>query len=181
MDDNLRLVACNSCSKKILESALLTHSKGCTGPPVDVTLPASTLDVPHSHVEVDEYIILANEKSDSPGKTAVAVKKGPVAKKRKFENGGSGGSYLLLSLILFIILVKAPLAKKVKTVAPLNLDTQCGVKNDTGRCGRAITCKMHSVSMKRAVVGRSTTYDALFAEYQMKSTKKGSCSVHCQI
>ncbi|KAJ1327330.1 hypothetical protein BSLG_010672 [Batrachochytrium salamandrivorans] len=59
--------------------------------------------------------------------------------------------------------------KKVK--GPINLDLQCGVIHDNGvQCARSITCKIHSVSLKRAVVGRTFTYDALYQEYQAKAS-----------
>ena len=76
-----------------------------------------------------------------------------------------------------------PAAKKAKPVAVFNPDVQCGVKTETGVCTRAITCKMHSVFMKRAVTGRSNTYDILFAEYQAKasSLKKGDLLFACSL
>ena len=51
----------------------------------------------------------------------------------------------------------------------------CGVKTDAGPCLRGITCKMHAVALKRAVLGRSSTFDILLAEYQAKAhSKKGT-------
>ncbi|EGF78163.1 hypothetical protein BATDEDRAFT_26922 [Batrachochytrium dendrobatidis JAM81] len=59
--------------------------------------------------------------------------------------------------------------KKVKG-GPINLDLQCGVMHDNGLpCARSITCKIHSVSLKRAVAGRTHPYDSLYQEYQAKA------------
>lgn len=54
--------------------------------------------------------------------------------------------------------------------APLNLDRQCGVliPPTNEPCTRAITCKIHSVGAKRAVAGRSQSFNDLIAVYQKK-------------
>ncbi|KAL2911958.1 SAGA complex subunit Sgf73 [Polyrhizophydium stewartii] len=59
--------------------------------------------------------------------------------------------------------------KKIKG-GPVNFDSQCGVMLDNGTpCARSITCKIHSVSSKRAVAGRSLPYDTLYQEHQTRS------------
>ncbi|XP_046985430.1 mucin-5AC-like [Schistocerca americana] len=47
-------------------------------------------------------------------------------------------------------------------------DKHCGVWNpETGRpCTRSLTCKSHSLSMRRAVAGRSQNFDRLLAEHR---------------
>ena len=59
----------------------------------------------------------------------------------------------------------------------LNLDTQCGVILENGlACTRSITCKIHPISSKRAVVGRSQSYDLLHQESMARTllSKKGN-------
>ncbi|KAG1444478.1 hypothetical protein G6F46_011362 [Rhizopus delemar] len=58
----------------------------------------------------------------------------------------------------------------VENEAPLNLDRQCGVliPPTNEPCTRAITCKIHSVGAKRAVTGRSQSFNDLIAVYQKK-------------
>ncbi|GKT74664.1 subunit of saga histone acetyltransferase complex [Colletotrichum tofieldiae] len=47
---------------------------------------------------------------------------------------------------------------------PVDIERQCGVPLDEGRrCGRALTCRRHSMSAKRAVAGRSAPFDLLLA------------------
>ena len=60
-------------------------------------------------------------------------------------------------------------SKKVK--GELNLSKHCGVIANIGDppCQRSITCKIHSVSLKRAVV-RNQTYDELY------QAQRGICS-----
>ncbi|KAJ3055909.1 Dcp1p-Dcp2p decapping enzyme complex alpha subunit [Rhizophlyctis rosea] len=54
-----------------------------------------------------------------------------------------------------------------KAKAPFDLDKNCGVPLDNGHpCTRSITCKIHPVSAKRAVPGRTMQYDMLVGEYQ---------------
>ncbi|RKP23921.1 SCA7 domain-containing protein, partial [Syncephalis pseudoplumigaleata] len=49
---------------------------------------------------------------------------------------------------------------------PVDLDKQCGVMLPTNQpCSRSLTCKTHSMSLKRGVVGRSQPYDVLYAAY----------------
>ncbi|XP_015513515.1 ataxin-7-like protein 1 isoform X1 [Neodiprion pinetum] len=47
-------------------------------------------------------------------------------------------------------------------------DRHCGVWNDeTGKpCTRSLTCKAHTVSLRRTVTGRSKTFDKLLAEHR---------------
>lgn len=60
-------------------------------------------------------------------------------------------------------------------------DKHCGVWNDeTGKpCTRSLTCKAHTVSLRRAVTGRSKTFDILLAEH--RATKEPSNSKAAKI
>ncbi|KXN69726.1 SCA7-domain-containing protein [Conidiobolus coronatus NRRL 28638] len=61
---------------------------------------------------------------------------------------------------------------KPKVTGPIDLERQCGVIGNDGKpCTRTITCKTHSVALKRAVVGRSTTYDDLVRKYNQNNAK----------
>lgn len=67
-----------------------------------------------------------------------------------------------------------PRRKRLKTDRSLlkdreyDPDRHCGVWNDeTGKpCTRSLTCKAHTVSLRRTVVGRSKTFDTLLAEHR---------------
>ncbi|KAJ1564173.1 hypothetical protein HK405_015636, partial [Cladochytrium tenue] len=70
---------------------------------------------------------------------------------------------------------KAEQKQKSKEKGPIDLDRQCGVLGDNGvACARSITCKIHPVSAKRAVVGRSAHYDLLYQEYQSKNRQESA-------
>ncbi|KAJ2483267.1 Glucosamine-6-phosphate isomerase (Glucosamine-6-phosphate deaminase) (GNPDA) (GlcN6P deaminase) [Coemansia sp. RSA 2131] len=58
-----------------------------------------------------------------------------------------------------------------KAKLPLDLDRQCGVVAEAGTapCTRSLTCKTHSMAMKRAVRGRSNMFDALLQAHLAKS------------
>ncbi|KAI9478574.1 MAG: SCA7, zinc-binding domain-containing protein [Benjaminiella poitrasii] len=64
-----------------------------------------------------------------------------------------------------------------KKKAPLDLDKQCGVITSTNNlpCRRSLTCKMHSMGAKRAVEGRSRSFNELLALYQQK---KGQTAIN---
>ncbi|TGZ83314.1 SCA7-domain-containing protein [Ascodesmis nigricans] len=77
---------------------------------------------------------------------------------------------------------KEPKAKKKKEKqekplpkpkAPVDVEKQCGVQLPNGAlCARSLTCKSHSMGLKRAVLGRSQPYDILLAAYQKKNQAK---------
>nr|POF05996.1 saga-associated factor 73 [Quercus suber] len=64
-------------------------------------------------------------------------------------------------------------AKTTKVKAPVDVEKQCGVElPQGGQCARSLTCKSHSMGLKRAVPGRSAPYDKLLMEYQRKNQAK---------
>ncbi|KAI9295648.1 SCA7-domain-containing protein [Neoconidiobolus thromboides FSU 785] len=61
---------------------------------------------------------------------------------------------------------------KVKEKPVLDLDKHCGVLGANGQaCMRLITCKAHTVVLKKAVFGRSKTYQELVALHQKNNAK----------
>ncbi|CAE6465381.1 unnamed protein product [Rhizoctonia solani] len=85
----------------------------------------------------------ANKKRKSDGDEP----DGPKKKKSKKEAAKSG--------------------KGARIKGPLNLDKHCGVINKNGMpCARNITCKVHGMNAKRAVQGRTKSYDQLFIEHK---------------
>ncbi|CDR40033.1 CYFA0S04e02146g1_1 [Cyberlindnera fabianii] len=60
-----------------------------------------------------------------------------------------------------------------KNKGPVDVERQCGVALPTGGfCARSLTCKTHSMGAKRAVPGRSASYDELLAAYQHRNQVK---------
>lgn len=60
-----------------------------------------------------------------------------------------------------------------KNKGPVDVERQCGVALPGGGfCARSLTCKTHSMGAKRAVPGRSASYDVLLAAYQHKNQVK---------
>ena len=91
---------------------------------------------------------------------AEAADKEPKKKKAKKDDDKAGGP-------------KAPKAPKPK--GPVNVEIQCGVSlgpEKEGFCARSLTCKSHSMGLKRSVPGRSLPYDQLLANYQKKNQAK---------
>lgn len=80
------------------------------------------------------------------------AEKGPNAKKKKKDE---------------------PKVKGAKPKGPVDVERQCGVQlPNGGYCARSLTCKSHSMGLKRAVPGRSLPYDMLLAQYQKKNQAK---------
>lgn len=77
-----------------------------------------------------------------------------------------------------------PRRKRLKTDRSLlkdreyDPDRHCGVWNEeTGKpCTRSLTCKAHTVSLRRTVVGRSKTFDKLLAEHRAAKEQPNSGS-----
>ncbi|KAL0123704.1 hypothetical protein PUN28_005900 [Cardiocondyla obscurior] len=75
-----------------------------------------------------------------------------------------------------------PRRKRIKTDRSLlkdreyDPDRHCGVWNEeTGKpCTRSLTCKAHTVSLRRTVVGRSKTFDKLLAEHRAAKEQPSS-------
>lgn len=66
-----------------------------------------------------------------------------------------------------------PKQKGAKPKGPVDVERQCGVPlPNGGYCARSLTCKSHSMGLKRAVPGRSLPYDMLLAQYQKKNQAK---------
>ncbi|KAF1961778.1 SCA7-domain-containing protein [Byssothecium circinans] len=66
-----------------------------------------------------------------------------------------------------------PKAKTAKPKGPVDVEKQCGVPLPNGGfCARSLTCKSHSMGLKRAVPGRRLPYDMLLAQYQKKNQAK---------
>ncbi|RDW68043.1 hypothetical protein BP6252_09439 [Coleophoma cylindrospora] len=48
----------------------------------------------------------------------------------------------------------------------INVETHCAVLKNGKSCSRSLDCKLHSMSSKRAVAGRSQPFDMLLASYK---------------
>lgn len=107
---------------------------------------------------------VSTNSGSSPGKS-------PGTGGNSSGGGGSGGG-------------NQPRRKRLKTDRSLlkdreyDPDRHCGVWNEeTGKpCTRSLTCKAHTVSLRRTVVGRSKTFDKLLAEHRAAKEQPNSGS-----
>lgn len=114
LDDNLKLVSCNRCHRKLLESALITHLETCPGTPRAYEPP-----------KPPQKQINPKPSTQTPPAPSPILLKKPVKKRKADPN-----SKIKLE------------SKKPKTSPALNLDVQCGAPVDGGKCSRSIACKM---------------------------------------
>lgn len=153
LDPEFGNVICTHCSKPVLKSAILEHTANCKkirqGGAVKPTISISQA----SNTSAAASSALASG-ADDPKKNAKKRKASdmdgpdltsPAAKKRAKPT---------------------PRVTKGRMKGPVDVDRQCGVINDKGLpCSRSLTCKSHAMGAKRAVEGRSKSYDELLLEW----------------
>jgi len=175
LKDESGIVNCNECSKKVLPRGFIDHSANCEKIKSDALEAAQNVDIPTEASVVD---LAVNKNTKNPTtETHNSNKKRKKSVEAEVTDTKRPNSPMTPA--------KASPEKKQKTTkkekekkkttgrhkGPIDLDKQCGVivpPNNTP-CTRSLTCKSHSMASKRAVVGRSQSYDILLAQYQKKS------------
>lgn len=167
LDDKVDTIQCKHCRRPILRASSATHIRDCLNKKAEKqkkkkeAKEAKDAALRKEKGEDDEGDIRARKsaiKGLEPG-----AKKGkkrkidgdaekPGAKKKKKDEAK---------------------AKGAKPKGPVDVERQCGVPLPNGGfCARSLTCKSHSMGLKRAVPGRSLPYDMLLAQYQKKNQAK---------
>ncbi|EXX69693.1 Sgf73p [Rhizophagus irregularis DAOM 197198w] len=171
LKDESGIVNCNECSKKVLPRGFIDHSANCEKIKAEA-LEAQNVDIP---TEVSNADLTVNKNTkNSTTETHNSNKKRKKSVEAEITDTKRPNSPI----------AKASPEKKQKTKkekekkkttgrhkGPIDLDKQCGVivpPNNTP-CTRSLTCKSHSMALKRGVLGRSQSYDILLAQYQKKS------------
>jgi SAGA-associated factor 73 len=170
LDDKVDTVQCKHCRRPVLRASSAAHIRDC------LNKKQEKLKKKKEAKEAKDAALRKEKGEDDEGaksrKSAIkgasidgdGAKKG---KKRKLEGDAE----------------KAPNAKKkkkdepkqkgAKPKGPVDVERQCGVSlPNGGYCARSLTCKSHSMGLKRAVPGRSLPYDMLLAQYQKKNQAK---------
>ncbi|CAG8506235.1 3239_t:CDS:2, partial [Dentiscutata heterogama] len=155
------VIQCNTCSKKLFASGFVEHTEDCEK--IKAMSLTSTKKIP-----VDE--IPVNKNSKDIDSTYVSNKK----RKRSVTSEVSTSASDTRSSPVKKQKVKKEKEKKSKLTkrnkGPIDLDKQCGVIEHTGmQCSRSLTCKSHSMALKRAVQGRSQPFNTLLSQYPKKS------------
>lgn len=185
LDDKVDTVQCKHCRRPVLRASSAAHIRDC------LNKKQEKLKKKKEAKEAKDAALRKEKGEDDEGgksrKSAIkgasidgdGAKKG---KKRKLDGDAE----------------KAPNAKKkkkdepkqkgAKPKGPVDVERQCGVSlPNGGYCARSLTCKSHSMGLKRAVPGRSLPYDMLLAQYQKKNQAKiqrtyytvSSCRISC--
>jgi SAGA-associated factor 73 len=170
LDDKVDTVQCKHCRRPVLRASSAAHIRDC------LNKKQEKLKKKKEAKEAKDAALRKEKGEDDEGgksrKSAIkgasidgdGAKKG---KKRKLDGDAE----------------KAPNAKKkkkdepkqkgAKPKGPVDVERQCGVSlPNGGYCARSLTCKSHSMGLKRAVPGRSLPYDMLLAQYQKKNQAK---------
>ncbi|KAI8976752.1 SCA7, zinc-binding domain-containing protein [Pilobolus umbonatus] len=155
MEDEIVVVKCKHCHKPVLANQFRVHLDQCKEA-IGIEPEENDKSKQRSSYSDDEESVKKEPKTeDMAGKTLpVPIEKDDKKKAKKD-----------------IKEVREVKKKSMKQKAPLDLDKQCGVIQGPNNlpCTRSLTCKSHSMGLKRAVEGRSQAYDILLAAYQKKA------------
>ncbi|KAF9439034.1 hypothetical protein BGZ76_001010 [Entomortierella beljakovae] len=161
MQDEIVVVTCNNCEKPIIPSAYKEHRAKCKASQGD--LPAELLAIRTDILDKKSETPKSKKRKESTAldepetpSSAVEMSPPPTPEKKNEKKQK---------------VTKPPKAKAPGRVkGPVDLDKQCGVVLIPGGapCARSLTCKSHSMSLKRAVEGRTRPYDVLLGMYQKK-------------
>ncbi|KAJ3125095.1 hypothetical protein HK098_000597 [Nowakowskiella sp. JEL0407] len=151
------LVKCKECSKPVLASGFQNHLENC------LKTHGNKLALTMDSKKIEEKNALKRKREDEtpPPITTFATMDSPSLNSL-FPVSADGKKK------------KEKKAEKIKTPKPkavIDYDKNCGVPTDLGPCTRSITCKIHTMSAKRAVY-RSLPYDTLLQGYQARNFGK---------
>ncbi|KAK3214354.1 hypothetical protein GRF29_28g2891653 [Pseudopithomyces chartarum] len=169
VEDKVDVVQCKHCRRPVLRAASASHVREC------LNKKQEKLKKKKEAKEAKDAALRKEKgEDDDTGMNARKAVKGTVGdgegakkgKKRKLEDGeGKPGSKKKKK--------DEPKPKGAKPKGPVDVEKQCGVVlPNGGACARSLTCKSHSMGLKRAVPGRSLPYDMLLAQYQKKNQAK---------
>ncbi|KAF1941900.1 SCA7-domain-containing protein [Clathrospora elynae] len=170
LDDKVDTVQCKHCRRPVLRASSAAHIRDC------LNKKQEKLKKKKEAKEAKDAALRKEKGEDDEGGKSrkSAIKGAPFdgdgakkGKKRKLDGDAE----------------KAPNAKKkkkdepkqkgAKPKGPVDVERQCGVSlPNGGYCARSLTCKSHSMGLKRAVPGRTLPYDMLLAQYQKKNQAK---------
>ncbi|KAF1917349.1 SCA7, zinc-binding domain-containing protein [Ampelomyces quisqualis] len=170
LDDRVDTVQCKHCRRPVLRTASASHIRECLNKKQEKlkkkkeAKEAKDAALRKEKGEDDESIGARKSAAKGAVIDGDGAKKG---KKRKIEDSAEKGPNVKKKK------KDEPKAKGAKPKGPVDVERQCGVPLPNGGfCARSLTCKSHSMGLKRAVPGRSLPYDMLLAQYQKKNQAK---------
>ncbi|KAJ4294064.1 SAGA complex subunit Sgf73 [Kalmusia sp. IMI 367209] len=169
VEDKVDVVQCKHCRRPVLRASSASHIREC------LNKKQEKLKKKKEAKEAKDAALRKEKGEDDDNhKNARKAVKGAVVdgegakkgKKRKLEgDDGKPASKKKKK--------DEPKQKTAKPKGPVDVEKQCGVAlPNGGSCARSLTCKSHSMGLKRAVPGRSLPYDMLLAQYQKKNQAK---------
>jgi SAGA-associated factor 73 len=169
LEDKVDVVQCKHCRRPVLRVSSATHIRDC------LNKKQEKLKKKKEAKEAKDAALRKEKGEDDDNvkarKSAVkgAIMDGDGAKKgkkRKLDGDeGKPGAKKKKK--------DEPKGKQAKPKGPVDVEKQCGVPLPNGGfCARSLTCKSHSMGLKRGVPGRSLPYDMLLAQYQKKNQAK---------
>lgn len=176
LEDKVDLVQCKHCRRPVNRAAAANHTRDCLNKKQEKlkkkkeAKEAKDAALRKEKGEDDENSKNARKSAIKGAVDGDGAKKG---KKRKIDADAERPNAKKKKK-------DEPKAKLAKAKGPVDVERQCGVAlPNGGSCARSLTCKSHSMGLKRAVPGRSLPYDMLLAQYQKKNqAKQQRTSIH---
>ncbi|KAF0451019.1 SCA7-domain-containing protein [Gigaspora margarita] len=169
------VIQCNACSKKLFSSGFVEHTENCEK--IKAMSSTSTRKIPINEIPVNKntkYIesitnsYVSNKKRKRSVTSEAELTERSISTKASTSISDTRSSPVKKQQIKKEKEKKTKLTKRNK--GPIDLDRQCGVIEHTGtQCSRSLTCKSHSMALKRAVQGRSQPFNTLLSQYPKKS------------
>lgn len=168
MADDPDIFKCNHCKRPVLRHAMPTHIEQCLNKKQEKQRKKKEAKDARDAAARKERQGDSDDEDDGAKKTALKNGGLTASKKRKAVDDDEQSAPSKKKK------KKDDLkAKTTKVKAPVDVEKQCGVElPQGGQCARSLTCKSHSMGLKRAVPGRSARYDKLLLEYQRKNQAK---------
>lgn len=173
LEDKVDTVQCKHCRRPVLRAAAATHIRECLNKKQEKlkkkkeAKEAKDAAARKEKGEKDDDDIGKNARKSAVKGAVMDGEGAKKGKKRKIDADADNGPKAKKKK------KDEPKAKTAKPKGPVDVERQCGVPLPNGGfCARSLTCKSHSMGLKRAVPGRSLPYDMLLAQYQKKNQAK---------
>lgn len=176
LEDKPDTVQCKHCRRPVLRHAAPAHIKDCLNKKQEKIKKKKEAKEAKDAAQRKEKTDKGDANGDDDGLPSNRARKsatkgseedGKKGKKRKADGDMDKGPNAKKKK------KDEPKAKAAKPKGPVDVERQCGVPlPNGGQCARSLTCKSHSMGLKRAVPGRSLPYDVLLQQYQKKNQAK---------
>ncbi|XP_035652617.1 ataxin-7-like isoform X1 [Oncorhynchus keta] len=160
---------------RVLNDKVLTPAVKVEKMRLKVDSSAKLVQVPSAHLSSSSSSSTVSSSSPlKPGLNCPSIPKAPLLAPGQIPNGKGHLSLSALEKKQDNNTSSRQHLYKRLSEREFNPDIHCGVLDMTARkpCTRSLTCKTHSLSQRRAVLGRRKRFDTLLAEHKSKARER---------